>query len=223
MSFQDQYVFEVEDRFAELMVKPKVKDYHRHPALHNNRMKYNRWNNLPIHWYQLPHSQQWMTSALEAAIFETSKHNKNLTASQRELLQCHFCLGHIGFSHVHLLARDGQLPVNNPKSFANCDNVKCASFQFGKASFQPTKTQTVFKYKSKEIELRKNDLVPVQWVSVDHFHYAHHGWLYNSKGRTDAKDILYGGFIFVDHASRYIQVRNQVTFSANDTIKAELI
>ena len=149
MSFQSISGFEEEDRFAEFMVKPKVKGYHRHLDLQTITIQYNQRNNLSIQSAQLTHDQQCTAFALEASIYETSKHNKNLTASQRELLQCHFCLCHIGFSYIHLLARDGQLPVNNPKSFANCDNVKCASFQFGKASCQPTKTQTVFKYKSK--------------------------------------------------------------------------
>ena len=67
------------------------------------------------------------------------------------------------------------------------------------------------------MELKKNNLVPGKQVSMDHLQSAIPGRLYNSKGRTDAKDMFRGGFIFVDHASRYIQVRNPVIFSADDT------
>ena len=66
-------------------------------------------------------------------------------------------------------------------------------------------------------------MVPGQRVFVDHFQSALPGRLYNSKGRTYAKDMFHGGFIFLDHASGYIQVWHQVTFSANDIIKAEFI
>ena len=133
------------------MVKPKVKGYHRQPDLQTTMIQYNRRNNLPIHSSQITHAQQFTTSALEAAIFETSNHNNNLTEAQRELLQWHFRLGYIGFSHVFFLSSTGQLPVKNPKAFANCDKVKCASCQFGKYSLRPTKTQTVVNYKSKEM------------------------------------------------------------------------
>ena len=46
---------------------------------------------------------------------------------------------------------------------------------------------------------------------------------YCSKERTDAKDMFHGDCIFVDHAYRYIQVWHQVTFSADDTVKAKLL
>ena len=115
MSFKTHSEFEGENRFTELMVKIKVKGYHRQPDLQTTTMQYNLRNNLPIHSDQLPHAQQWTVSILEAAIFETRKHNKNLTAALRELLQRNFRLVHIEFSHVHFLARNGKLPVKNPK------------------------------------------------------------------------------------------------------------
>ena len=179
MSFQNHYGLEVEDRFSDLMVKPKVKGYHRHTALHNNTIQYNLRNNLPIHSAQLPHAQQWTLSDLGAAIFETSNYNKNLTVSQKEILQWHFRIGNIGFSYVRFLSRTRWLPVNNPKAVVNFDKVKCEYCQFGKASRQPTKTQTVFKDKYKQIELKKNYLVHSRRVSVDYFQSALPGWLYN--------------------------------------------
>ena len=116
------------------MVNPKVKRYHRQPALQTNTMQYNRRIILPIHSAQLTHDQQWTGSVLEAPTCETIKHDKNLTAAQREQLQWHFRIGHIGFSHKLFLASTRQLPVNDPKDAANCDRVKCTYCQFGKAS-----------------------------------------------------------------------------------------
>ena len=73
------------------------------------------------------------------------------------------------------------------------------------------------------MELKNNNLVPGQRVSVDHFQSALPGSLYNSKGYTDAKGMFHGGCIFLDHASRYIQVRHQVTFSDDETVKAKFL
>ena len=58
---------------------------------------------------------------------------------------------------------------------------------------------------------------------MDHFQSALPGRLYNSKGRTDAKDMFHGVRIFLNPASGYIQVRHQITFSAGETVKAKLL
>ena len=60
-------------------------------------------------------------------------------------------------------------------------------------------------------------------MSVNHFQSALPGRLYTSRGGTDAKDKFHGGCIFVVHASGYIQVRHQVSLSAEDTLKAKLM
>ena len=73
------------------------------------------------------------------------------------------------------------------------------------------------------MELKKNDLVPGQRVSVERLQSALPGRLYNSKGCTNSKDMFHSGCIFVDNASGYIQVRHQVTFGSDDTVKAKLI
>ena len=131
------------------MVKPKVEGYHRQPAINTTEIQYNHWNNLPIHSAQLTHAQQWTASAIETFSCEAIKHNNNLTSSRREILQWHFCLSCIRFSHIHFLARNGRLPLKNPKYVVNFDKVNCQYCQFGKASLRPTKTQTIVKYKSK--------------------------------------------------------------------------
>ena len=86
MPFQTHSRFEGEDRFSKLISKPKVKGYHRQPALQTTMMKYNQQNNLPIYSAQLPHAQHWTESTLEAAICETGKHNKNLTVATTMVL-----------------------------------------------------------------------------------------------------------------------------------------
>ena len=204
MSFQNHSGFEGEGRFTKFMVNPNVKCYHRQLSLQTTMMQYKRWNNLLLNSAQLTHAQQLTASALEATICETRKHNKKLTADQRLLLQYHFRLGHNGFSHVRFLSMTVPLPLKNPKSVANYGKFKCSYYQFGKASRRTTKTQTIFKDKYKEMGLKNDDLVSGQRVSVDQFQSDLPGGLYNSKWRTDAKDIFHGGYIFVNHASGYI-------------------
>ena len=49
-----------------------------------------------------------------------NKEFKNLTPSQKELLQWHFRLGHMGFQHVQWSIRTGRLKVQrNSKAVAN--------------------------------------------------------------------------------------------------------
>ena len=214
--------FEGVERFADLKIKPAMRGYSDMDPLQTCTMQFNRSNNLPIHTAQLPNAEAWTAQALGAAICETSKHNHNLDAAQKELLFWHFRLGHIGFAHIRFLARSGKLPVKNPKMVANCDKVLCSACQFGKASRRPAGTSKQIKDPLKEMELKKNDLTPGQRVSVDHFQSALPGRLYSSKGGTDRKDMYHGGSIFADHASGYIQVRHQVSLSAEDSIKAKL-
>ena len=73
------------------------------------------------------------------------------------------------------------------------------------------------------MELKKNNLVPGKQVSMDHFQSAIPGRLYNSKGRTGAKDVFHGDCIFMDHASRYIQVWHQVKISSYETVNDKLL
>ena len=73
------------------------------------------------------------------------------------------------------------------------------------------------------MELKNNYLVFGQQVFVDLFHFALPGHLYYPKRHTDDKGMFHGGCIFLDHASGYIQVQYQVTFSSDETIKAKLL
>ena len=223
VTYQSHPGYMGEERFAELMVKPKKRGYSHMEPLQTLTMQFDKHNNLPIHRAHLPGATEHTAKALQSAICETSVHNQNLDNAQKELLYWHFRLGHIGFGHLQFLARTGKLPVKNPKAFANCDHPKCAACQFGKACHHPNQTKKEVKNPSKEMELKKNDLHPGQKVSVDHFQSALPGRLYSSRGRMDSKDMYHGGSIFVDHASGYIQVHHQVSLSADETIKAKLM
>ena len=107
---------------------------------------------------------------MTSAVCVTNKANQNLTPSQKELLQWHFRLGHIGFQHVQWLIRTGRLKVQgNPKAVANCEGPKCAACEFGTGHRHPNKINTIKKNPMKEQELKKDHLLPVQMMSADHY------------------------------------------------------
>ena len=72
------------------------------------------------------------------------------------------------------------------------------------------------------MEIRKGDLFPGQRVSVDHYHCKEPGRTYQSRGSKRTNQMYCGGLLATDHASGYISIHHQVTFSAADTIEAKL-
>ena len=63
-------------------------------------VKYDPKNNLPNHEATIPNQIEKYDKVSANDFCVTNKANQNLTPSQKELLWCHFRLGHIGFQHV---------------------------------------------------------------------------------------------------------------------------
>jgi hypothetical protein len=95
-----------------------------------------------------------------SALCITESANVNLSNAQKKLLRWHFRLGNVGFHHIQWMIRVGRLKVANPKAVANCAVSKYASCEFSKATKRPTKTNTTVVNKEKEMELKKDNLVP---------------------------------------------------------------
>ena len=74
----------------------------------------------------------------------------------------------------------------------------------------------------KEQELNKDHLLPGQMVSEDCYISRALGRLYHKKGKSDQSDIFSGGCVFIDHASGYVSIKNQVAINATETIKEKL-
>ena len=93
---------------------------------------------------------------MKNAVCVTNEVNQNLTPSKKELLRCHFRLGHIGFQHVKWLICTGHLKVQgNPKEVANFERPKCASCEFGMGHRLPNKVNIIKKNPMKEQYLKK--------------------------------------------------------------------
>ena len=63
-------------------------------------VKYEPKEKLPTHESTLPKQREKEVKALTSAVCVTNEANQNLTPSQKELIQWHFRLVHIGFQHV---------------------------------------------------------------------------------------------------------------------------
>ena len=71
----------------------------------------------------------------------------------------------------------------------------------------------------KKQELKKDHLLPGQMVSADHYILRAPGRLYHTKEKPDQSDMLSGGCVFIDHASGYEIINNQVAINATENVK----
>ena len=123
---------------------------------------------------------------MASALYFTNEANQELTPSQKELLQWHFRLGHIGFQYIQWLIRTGRLKVQgNYKAVANCESPKCSDCEFRKGNRRPNKIYTIKKNPMKEQELKIDHLQSVHMVSADHYISRDPGRIYHTKGKSD--------------------------------------
>ena len=53
-------------------------------------------------------------------------------------------------------------------------------------------------------------------MSVDQYILRDPGRLYLTRGKSDQSDMFSGGYVFIDHASGYVSIKNQVAINATD-------
>jgi hypothetical protein len=213
--------------FAEILIRLDGPNWQRNTPVFTATVPYHRGHNLPVIDLLLPGTARHFKQQLIAALCVTDDENRNLTGPQKDLLRLHFRFGHIGFKHIQWMVRQGKIQVINPKAVGNCRLPKCASCEYGKATRRNTETSTTKFDESKEMALKRNDLVPGQRVSVDHYQSSQPGRLYTSRGSPQlsksSKTTMYqGGAIYVDHASKFISIQHQTSLSAADTVKGKL-
>jgi Reverse transcriptase (RNA-dependent DNA polymerase) len=179
----------------------------------------------------LPTSQAYRSEAIlqqleHLNLCVTDSTNQNITESQKELLRWHFRLGHIGFASVQILLRTGVLAISDGmkalhRAAAKCELPRCASCQFGKAKVRTSPGKPRPTDPDNTGALRKDQLLPGQKVSVDHFIGGPKGRLYSSKGKTESGKMYAGGAIFVDSASSFIHVEHQVALTSHETLQSK--
>jgi hypothetical protein len=187
----------------------------------------NASNNLPTsiayHFVDVPLGAQALTSVIN----EVSVSNLNLDEQQKELLRWHHRLGHIGFRKIQSLMRSGVLCDSEKQRrlhTACCKIVTpplCAACQYGKQKRKPAPSKTATAVRDNVGNLKKDDLLPGQTISVDHFICSTKGRLLNSAGKTKASEMYDGGCIFADHGSGLVHVVFQTTIDTHETLKAK--
>ena len=72
-----------------------------------------------------------------------------------------------------------------------------------------------------EMILRRDDLRPGDRISIDQYVCKVKGRLPHTFGKDKEENQYSGGTIFVDHASSFVYVQNQVSLRAGETIQAK--
>ena len=153
--------------------------------------------------------------------------NQNLSEAEKQLLRCHFLLGHISFKRIQFLMRSGVLANTEAKRRLHqaCCRIttapKCAACQFGKQTVLPTPGIKQSVLRDKVGITKQGALYPGQRVFVDHFQCSTPGRLFGSLGKTKSSSMYSGGCVFVDACSGSVYVELQVTMSSHETLQSK--
>lgn len=151
-----------------------------------------------------------------------ASNNINLSTSQKELLGWHLKMAHFGMQWIQNLTK----PLNNRDptircklaGTSTCSLPKCAACEYAKGKVHSDGAQHVESNKASEGGLKKDHLKPGSQVSTDQFVCSQKGRLLTGTGKGGAHNKYSGGTIYVDHASSYIHLENQVSLNAAETI-----
>ena len=162
-------------------------------------------------------------------INEVSNHNINLQLPEKELLRWHCKLGHMGFNKIKYIMKSGGLTKNSHlrnvhmKISKTNDCPKCAACLYGNQVRRSDPGKIHSQDVNKQNVLKKEDLLPGQTISVDHFIIRTPGRLIEGNGQKKISGDMYsGGCIFVDHASGYIHIILQAHMNTHETLAAKI-
>ena len=147
--------------------------------------------------------------------------NINLTPGQKELLKWHFRLGHWNLAWIQSLIRKGILHVKDQRASQQESLCGCAACNLAK---QVRKSEGTVKHsirKEKDGKLKEGNLRPGAMISSDQYVSSVPGRLPNTYGKETAANKYMGGTIFIDEASGFTFIKNQVSLGAAETIRAK--
>jgi hypothetical protein len=199
---------------------------------------YNHWSNLPI--MLSAHSHECRATAgltyedamslcdgksLYDFISVAAEENQNLRPEQKELLLLHQKLGHANQQWVQKLAVQSttRKTILVPKlaKVSSCERPLCTACQLGKQHRRTPGTESRANIPEKDMHLRREHLQPGDMVSMDQYISALPGRLPHTKGKEPKKDKYNGGTIFVDHATGFTFLRNQISLKTGETLRAK--
>ena len=59
-------------------------------------------------------------------------------------------------------------------------------------------------------------------VSADHYILRAPGRLYHTKDKSDQSNMFSGGYVFIDHAIGYVNIKHQMAINATETGRSKL-
>ena len=153
--------------------------------------------------------------------------NQNLTATQKELLQWHWKLGHCNFQWIQALASkpldENEHPLLQTKNKISVALAPlCAACQLAKQKRRGAEVSTEFKLEDRDMLLRHNNTEPSgDCVSIDQYASTVLGRLPHTKGKEKKDEKYNGGTVFVDHATGYVHIEHQVSMRAGETVASK--
>ena len=159
-----------------------------------------------------------LSPSSNAAFMVLDSSNVNLTDAQKELLKWHFCLGHFNLSWIQSLISKKIISTTEKHVTSKNAICKCMACQLAKQTRRPEGTTVHKLRKEKDGNLKKGNLRPGSMVSSDQFVSSLPGRLPNTYGKEQESEKYVGGTIFIDEASEYFWVQNQVSLNAAETL-----
>ena len=178
----------------------------------------NLHGNLPV---AIAYDQKRKINNKKQVFSVLGKQNINLTRPQQELLKIHFCLGHWNLQWIQGLIRKGILIASDPRTSKPEAICQCAACNFAKQTRKSEGTMRQTIRKEKDGNPKKNQLRVGGMVSSDQYVSSIPGRLPNTYGKEKDHEKYVGGTIFVEEASGYMFIQNQVSLGAAETIRAK--
>ena len=131
--------------------------------------------NLPVGIAYSQESGSTISKTFSGLVSTVSHSNKNLSSAEKELLKWHFRLGHLAFKKIQFLMRTGVLAHAEgtrrlQATASKLDRVPmCTACQYGRQKRRSSPGKHTVKDRMNEGALKKNNLLPGQQTSVDHF------------------------------------------------------
>jgi Integrase core domain. len=147
--------------------------------------------------------------------------NINLSPGQKELLKWHFRLGHWNLQWIQTLIRKQILYCADNRASKPDSYCQCAACNLSK---QIRKSEETIGNKlniEKDGSLRKEMLEPGACISTDQYVSHVPGRLEHTYGKENTEERYIGGTLFIDEASQFIYIQNQVSLGATETIRAK--
>ena len=154
------------------------------------------------------------------------EHNSNnqFSAVQRTLFRYHCRLGHLGYTHLQWLLRQGLFGPGG----IHCGNRSvtpplCTACLHGGQTKRPIQGNQRSQDPAHKGILKQEQLTPGQRIFSDQFVSSVPGRNFNGRGQSLSQTNYVGGTVFCDAASGYLSIHHQVGFTASETIRSKTL